>query len=131
MPHCEHFCVTEPATPKNVVALRTSPTTIQVTWDEPSQTHNVAQYEVKYYHMYDNDMSIWNSLVTDGPTTVALITDKVDPDKAYIVRVRAISTHNQHSNYSADDSTNGLVQGKFTELTQVTLTEVQNKDVDS
>lgn len=96
----------------NVEALRTSPTTIQVTWDEPSQTHIIAMYQIRYFHFYEEDMSIWHMLDTDGPNTVVLLTDKIERDKPYVIRVRAKSTHDRWSNYSTAVTINQFMEGE-------------------
>ena len=108
--------LTEPPVPENVEAIRTSPTTIQVTWDEPPQTHVIAMYQVRYFHLHDDDMSIWHYMDTDGPTTVVLLTEKIERDKPYEIRVRAMSTHERWSNYSRSITLNQFVQGLCNEM---------------
>ncbi|XP_052827297.1 receptor-type tyrosine-protein phosphatase S isoform X7 [Octopus bimaculoides] len=91
-----------PPTPENVKIRRTSPTTVDVMWDEPA--FPVAGYKV-YYNMFAlPNMDLWQNIDV-GPYTVAEITG-LDPQTIYVVRVQAISTGGRAGNFSAPVYTN-------------------------
>ncbi|XP_036361663.1 receptor-type tyrosine-protein phosphatase F isoform X7 [Octopus sinensis] len=91
-----------PPTPENVKIRRTSPTTVDVMWDEPA--FPVAGYKV-YYNMFAlPNMDLWQNIDV-GPYTVAEITG-LDPQTIYVVRVQAISTGRRAGNFSAPVYTN-------------------------
>lgn len=91
-----------PPTPQNVKIRRTSPTTIDVMWNQPA--FPVAGYRV-YYNMFAlPNMDLWQSIDV-GPYTVAEITG-LDPQTIYVVRVQAISTSKRFGNLSASVYTN-------------------------
>ncbi|KAK3612593.1 hypothetical protein CHS0354_042101 [Potamilus streckersoni] len=89
----------EPPTPDNVKVQRTSPTTIQVTWDEPPPDSDIESYRVYYNNLVVADMSLWKTIDTDGPTTVTQITN-LDVKTSYAVRVQAKSVNGRWSNIS-------------------------------
>ena len=90
--------------PQNVVVTRTFPRTIQVTWDEPSQDNIIAKYKVYYCSYAVEDMSMWDSIETDGPTTVAQITN-LELHTSYAVRVQSNSINDRWSNLTEIVST--------------------------
>lgn len=97
-----------PPTPQNVKIRRTSPTTIDVMWNQPA--FPVAGYRV-YYNMFAlPNMDLWQSIDV-GPYTVAEITG-LDPQTIYVVRVQAISTSKRFGNLSASVYTNMIPRGK-------------------
>ncbi|KAL3869070.1 hypothetical protein ACJMK2_041796, partial [Sinanodonta woodiana] len=89
----------QPPTPENVKVQRTSPTTIQVTWDEPPPDSDIESYRIYYNNLVVADMSLWKTIDTDGPTTVTQITN-LDVKTSYAVRVQAKSVNGRWSNIS-------------------------------
>ena len=88
--------VAVPPTPTNIQLRRTSPTIIEVRWDDPDEP--VAGYRI-YYSIYATlDMDRWQSMET-GPYTVAEISS-LEPHSVYAVRVRAKGTDGRYGNYS-------------------------------
>ncbi|XP_076439826.1 receptor-type tyrosine-protein phosphatase delta-like isoform X2 [Babylonia areolata] len=85
-----------PPAPKNVQVRRTSPTSIEVSWDEPN--FPVAGYRI-YYNMFATPvMYVWQQMDT-GPYTVADIVD-LEPHTVYAVRVQAKSVDGRYGNLS-------------------------------
>jgi len=96
--------------PTNVHVRRTSPTSIEVTWD-PSAYNGIAGYRIYYSELaLPSDMDQWRS-VDVGPYTVAEVSG-LEPHSAYAVRVRAKSVVDARlSNFSDIAYTNRLNQG--------------------
>ena len=105
------FSSTEPLTPQNLAVRRTSPTTIQVTWDESTQENLIAMYRVFYFTLVSDDMTMWDYIDTDGPTTVAQITG-LQAHMTYVIRVQAKSVNERWSNMTevkiADFTSQGI-----------------------
>ena len=114
------FSSTEPLTPSNVEVKRTSPKTIQVTWEESGQENLISMYRVFYFNFASPDMTIWDYTDTDGPTTVAQITG-LEAHMTYAVRVQAKSVNDRWSNMTevkivqfAPTGTTDVLQKKIT-----------------
>ena len=85
-----------PPAPKNVKVRRTSPTSIEVSWDEPN--FPVAGYKI-FYNMFATPvMYVWQQMES-GPYTVADITG-LEPHTVYAVRVQAKSVDGRYGNLS-------------------------------
>ncbi|XP_070195997.1 tyrosine-protein phosphatase Lar-like isoform X3 [Littorina saxatilis] len=85
-----------PPAPKMVKVRRTSPTSIEVSWDEPN--FPVAGYKI-FYNMFATPvMYVWQQMET-GPYTVADITG-LEPHTVYAVRVQAKSVDGRYGNLS-------------------------------
>ena len=64
-----------------------------------------------YYNDYEiDDVTLWQTFDTDGPSTVAQLTN-LNPAKSYIVRVRAKSIHNRWSNVTDAKTVNFVNDG--------------------
>ena len=98
-PHASHSCArlfAVPPAPKNVKVRRTSPTSIEVSWDEPN--FPVAGYKIFYNMFATPAMYVWQQMET-GPYTVADITG-LEPHTVYAVRVQAKSVDGRYGNLS-------------------------------
>lgn len=102
------YFVASPSMPTNVQVRRTSPTSMEVTWDPPTSTIGaIAGYRV-YYSMLalPADMEQWQSMEI-GPYTVVEISG-LETHTSYAVRVRSKSSDNRLSNFSEIAFTNKL-----------------------
>ncbi|KAK3755490.1 hypothetical protein RRG08_063566, partial [Elysia crispata] len=98
------------AAPKNVQARRTSPSSIEVWWDEPDVP--VAGYKIFYSHFATPNYYTWKQ--TDvGPYTVANLVD-LQKNSAYAIRVRAKS-----------------VDGRYGEMSSTTISDIAEQQVAS
>ncbi|XP_060552123.1 tyrosine-protein phosphatase Lar-like isoform X5 [Ruditapes philippinarum] len=97
----------QPPPPEKVRLYRTSPTTIIVRWEEPKRNNIIAAYRIYYFKHELEDMSVWDKIVTDGPTTTALLTD-LDQHQSYAVRVQSKSVNDRWSNLTNVIVTNFL-----------------------
>lgn len=102
-----HSSVVPPA-PKEVKLRRTSPTTIEVTWQEPDQP--VAGYKI-YYNMFAlPSMDLWHNKEI-GPYTVTEISG-LETHTVYAVRVQSRSVDGRYGNLSEVALTGFLPPGK-------------------
>ncbi|XP_076462562.1 LOW QUALITY PROTEIN: tyrosine-protein phosphatase Lar-like [Babylonia areolata] len=85
-----------PSAPKQVSVRRTSPTSVEVTWEEVGD--GVAGYRVFYNTFSTQAMDAWQYLDT-GPYTVLDLTG-LDPHTVYAVRVQARSVDGRYGNLS-------------------------------
>ena len=75
--------------PSTVVAISTSPSNVQVAWDEvPELDRNgiITMYEIQYWMMGDQDNS---NNITVGPALFNLVLNGLEDFQIYVVRVRA------------------------------------------
>ena len=87
-----------PPPPTNIQLRRISPTAIEVRWDPPADTANIAGYRV-YYNMYAvPDMKDWQSVELDTVRQIEI--NGLKPHSVYAVRVRSKSTDGRYGNYS-------------------------------
>ncbi|KAL4236406.1 hypothetical protein ACF0H5_004791 [Mactra antiquata] len=105
----------KPPAPQNVVAVRISPTTIQVMWDEPRRNNIIAAYRVYYFHYDTNDMTLWEHVDTEGPTTVALLTNLV-PHNSYVIRMQSKSINERWGNFTKTISINFIYPERSDEI---------------
>ncbi|XP_053394772.1 tyrosine-protein phosphatase Lar-like isoform X3 [Mercenaria mercenaria] len=97
----------QPPAPEDVRLFRTSPTTIIVRWEEPKRNNIIAAYRIYYYKHELEDMSVWDKIETEGPTTTALLTD-LDEHNSYAVRLQSKSINDRWSNMTKVLTTNFL-----------------------
>ena len=101
---------TVPPPPQNVKLVRKSPTTIEVSWEQP-RLATIIGYRV-YYNMYAlPNMADWMHLEI-GPYTVTEI-GGLEPHSSYAVRVQAKLQSKSYGNYSDIVVTNTVSQGKW------------------
>jgi len=87
-----------PPPPTNIHLRRVSPTAIEVRWDPPTLTTNIAGYRV-YYNMFAvPDMDEWQSVELD--TTRLMEINGLEPHSVYAVRVRSKSKDGRYGNFS-------------------------------
>lgn len=87
------MCRTVPEQPTNLQGEAVSPTSIQLTWDEPRERNGAADIEVDSYELYYNDSHLrQNVRVTISPPVNSYRLDDLTPDTVYHVRVSARST---------------------------------------
>ena len=75
--------------PSTVVVFSTSPSSIQVAWEEvPERDRNgiIIMYEIEYWKMGDQDNS---NNITVGPAVLSLVLNGLEDFQIYVVRVRA------------------------------------------
>jgi hypothetical protein len=106
--HIVSFTLPVPPAPRNLKVRRTSPTSIEVSWDEPS--FPVAGYKI-YYNMFATPhMYIWQQMET-GPYTVADVIN-LEPHTMYAVRVQAKSVDGRYGNISETATTDVKETGR-------------------
>jgi len=85
-------CAVVPEQPTNLQGEATSPTSIQLTWDEPRERDGGAGLAVDSYELYYNDSHLrQNVRVTISPPVNSYRLDDLTPDTVYHVRVSARS----------------------------------------
>lgn len=104
--------VTEPPPPEYVQAIRTSPSTVIVRWREPKRNNIIASYRIFYYTHELEDMSVWDHIDTEGPTTTALLVDLI-PQNSYAIRMQSKSINERWSNLTKVVTTNYIPVGEF------------------
>jgi len=83
---------TVPEQPTNLQGEAVSPTSIQLTWDEPRERDGGAGVAVDSYELYYNDSHLrQNVRVTIAPPVVSYRLDDLTPDTVYHIRVSARS----------------------------------------
>jgi len=81
-----------PEQPTNLQGEATSPTSIQLTWDEPRERDGRAALTVDSYELYYNDSHLrQNVRVTISPPVNSYRLDDLTPDTVYHIRVSARS----------------------------------------
>lgn len=95
----------EPPEPENVKVSRTSPTTVQVTWDEPNNNNVIEMYRIYYTNFETEDMSMWQLTDTDGPTSVYQLTG-LNAHQSYAVRLKSKSVLQRWSNLTDTKTAN-------------------------
>jgi len=85
-------CAVVPEQPTNLQGESISPTSIQLTWDEPRERDGGAGVAVDSYELYYNDSHLrQNVRVTIAPPVVSYRLDDLTPDTVYHIRVSARS----------------------------------------
>jgi len=86
-------CYIVPEQPTNLQGESTSPTSIQLTWDEPRERDGGAGVTVDSYELYYNDSHLrQNVRVTIAPPVNSYRLDDLTPDTVYHIRVSARSS---------------------------------------
>jgi len=89
----EWICAVVPEQPTNLQGEAISPTSIQLTWDEPRERDGRAGLTVDSYELYYNDSHMrQNVRVTITPPVNSYRLDDLTPDTVYHIRVSARST---------------------------------------
>ncbi|KAL8616015.1 hypothetical protein ACOMHN_014977 [Nucella lapillus] len=126
-----------PAAPKRVSVRRTSPKSVEVTWEEAEE--GVAGYRVYYNTYATHEMNAWQHVDT-GPYTVTDLTE-LEHHTVYAVRVQARSVDGRYGNLSETVTTdvmelerddivqNFRVTSRLTTVVRLTWSPPQKDDV--